>query len=271
MNQNITLGELGILDLGKLKNSYAGGERDLEKAMRRTPVVSEATIEYQDALLKGIPSSEAKEILASNFSSKFTANKIIYAANIMNLMFSKSSFQDKSILEIGPGQFAFSLLARSLGGYLTVLDKNDFFIEVAKALNFKSAHLDYYLCSSSAMPTAFEGLWLKGSFSPLISGQLGAIEDVANKITKWITNDGWGLVAPNAKTAKFEQRFGTHFESEMERLIEGQREVMEGLGWTSVSLNENLRRYLGLASRAYDASAYIYAKNLDLSRVSQIK
>ena len=37
MNLNITLGELGILDLGKLKNAYAGGERDLEKAMRRTP------------------------------------------------------------------------------------------------------------------------------------------------------------------------------------------------------------------------------------------
>lgn len=272
MTSDVTLHELDIVKLDDLKKAFVKREGDLAKAMRRVPVLPEApTMGYQEALMEGIPSATAQQILDENFSSRVTAAKIIHTANIINLMFSRTDFEAKQILEIGPGQFSFSLLATALGGSVTVLDKNNFFIDVAKALNFNAYHLDYYICSGTEMPLAFDGLWLKGSFSPLLPGGPDAIEGVAHKITNWIRGRGWGFVAPNAKSAKFQERFGSGFELEMERLIETQRTSMENLGWTSISLNEKRRRYLGLASAAYDASRYLFLKNLDFSSLREMR
>jgi hypothetical protein len=96
------------------------------------------------------------------------------------------------------------------------------------------------------------------------------IDDIARKLTGWITEQGWGFVAPNAKAAKFEQRFGAGYEKQIHQLIEAQRASMEALGWTSVSLSQERRRYLGLASAAYDAARYLYVRNLDISRLANL-
>lgn len=46
-------------------------------------------------------------------------------------------------MELGPGQFAFSHIARELGAYVTILDKIDVFIDVAESLDFNFYNRDY--------------------------------------------------------------------------------------------------------------------------------
>jgi hypothetical protein len=271
VNRILTLQAQPITNLKQLHAAYRGREDDLAKTMRRAPIIPTApTIDYEKALLAAVLPSAAQIILKPNFNSFFTASKIIYTANIINAFFQASDFAGRSVLELGPGQFAFALLARSLGSDVTTLDKNAFFVDCAKVLDFPIYHLDYYQCLASDVPARFDGLWLKGSFSALLPGGERAIREVAAKLSSWIAPGGWGFVAPNNKEEKYHRKFGEAYVDEMHRLIEAQRAAMESAGWRPIVLTPTRRRYFGLASTAYNASRYLFIRNLDDTRLATL-
>jgi hypothetical protein len=271
MHRTCTLRDQPGINVKQLHAAYPGREEDLAKAMRRVPIIPEApTIDYQQALVAGALPPAAQMILKRNFSSFFAASRIIHTANIMNTFFQVSDFAGRSVLELGPGQFAFALLARSLGSKVSTLDKNAFFVDCAKVLDFPIYHLDYYQCPASDVSTRFDGLWLKGSFSALVPGDETIIREIAAKLSGWIVPGGWGFVAPNNKEEKYRGKFGERYAEEMRRLIEVQRAAMESAGWRTVVLTPTRRQYLGLASTAYGASRYLFIQNLDDRRLAAL-
>jgi hypothetical protein len=200
---------------------------------------------------------EGLEILRSTeFSSqsKFNHRRGLRVANILNDMFSRGGFKGKRILELGPGHYAFALLARSLGAEVVCVERDPAFVALGRHLGFEVLDEDFReLCPEMAGGT-YDGLWVKGTFNACNYADDEGIQEFVDRLTSVVTPEGWAwCVTVNKDTTG---KADDHF---VRQRVEEQRKAFARRGWDVCMMEESWRpRY----ACNYKGCLYLYSRNL---------
>lgn len=176
-------------------------------------------------------------------------------ANIINDKFELEHFSGKRILEIGPGHYAFALIARELGAEVVCLERDPSFIKLGILLGFEVLEVDYNELTLGYFNEKFDGLWIKGTFNACNYSNEVDIFRVAEALTSVIKEGGWGWFAVVNKV-QGNQNDSNHF---LRERIDTQRRALEKNEWHATLIKDAERPIYSLK---YSGSPYLYTKNI---------
>lgn len=116
-------------------------------------------------------------------------------ARALNQYFSQEMFEGKRVLEFGPGHYAFSLLARSLGAIVECVELDPVLVELGRELGFKVYEKSFDDISGIGLDGIFDGIWQKGCFNACRFAKETDMHKYTKEITDVITEGGWGWVS----------------------------------------------------------------------------
>lgn len=230
----------------------------------------------------------------SRFLQSFTAGVAELHTRIVNDFFVETNFAGKRILDVGPGLYPFSILARELGAEVVAIEFDEALAAAGRALGFE-VHTDNLDWLPDGEFTGFDGVFLKGPFNACRQN-VETIREATRRIDAVLQADGWGWVVNSngpgrdlkarrrlnfhrfegrvsTNSNSFAYRFGS-FVTEIkfqrvlrmvdakrlqEQLTELQRAAFEELGWSAeLPLDEEARDY----ALTYQSRPYLFTKNL---------
>jgi predicted rRNA methylase YqxC with S4 and FtsJ domains len=229
-------------------------------------------LSHKEALTNAVLDDDSIDILRSS-SNGYSTRRVLLTNNIINDFFMHVHFQGQEILDLGPGQYAFSLLARYLGGKVTAVDFNEPFITVGRKLNFRVIEHDMYKLNHNKLGKYFDGLWLKGAFSILGRDARGEeiirdeefINDVVYRLKSLLKTKGWAWVAPNHNVIKAKRKNSDDFVNEVLRMVEVQKDAFVNAGFSVYEIADADRKSYALHTEAFSGSRYIFLRNLIFS------
>ena len=200
-----------------------------------------------------------REIIEStSFKSQQSYNprRGLRVANILCDQFNISHFEGKKIIELGPGHYAFALLAQYLGAEVICIERDPTFVKLGRYLGFQVYEMDFADIDLDKFGQPFDGLWMKGSFNACTYKNEDAISEFVNRITNLIAPDGWGwMVTVNKTTVKVDnpEKFAQH-------RIEIQRQAFEAACWDISLIREEDRPRYALN---YTGGLYYFTRKLN--------
>ena len=181
-------------------------------------------------------------IASTSFKSQqsFNLRRGLRIANILRDQFELKHFVGQKILELGPGHYAFALLARYLGAEVVCVERDPAFAQLGRHLGFEVLEMDFADLRVKDFEQPFDGLWMKGSFNACVQKNESAIAEFVNRITELISPNGWGwMVTVNKASAALDNA-----EEFAKSRIEIQRQSFEDAGWdVSLISDEERSRY----------------------------
>src|SRR5262245_10573772 len=171
------IAELAVRETAPIEPRFFEGVRDPSV---RAAVCSELTAWYESAFgpaAPGLltfpqavdacwPTVAALDVFAKNnkryFKHGWPTRKILPHVQLINrLEFTRPMFAGRRVLEIGPGSYAFAMIARSLGAEVTVIEPHMIFASAGRALGFPVEECDAAdLARDGGMRGArFDGIW----------------------------------------------------------------------------------------------------------------
>lgn len=177
-------------------------------------------------------------------------------ANIINDCFEPEHFRNKRIVELGPGHYAFALLARHLGAEVVCVDREPIFVQLGKYFGFEMLEMEIEQLSSEAIGGRAQGLWMKGAFNACRYQEDEQIVDLAQRISDLVVEDGWGWLVTANKADGIVAEKGQDF---VEHRIELQRTALERLGWDAAPIVEPDRKRYGIN---YQNARYLFTRGL---------
>ena len=200
----------------------------------------------QQALLSG--SSLTSQPKASDLRS-------LRIASAMASFLSPEMLRGKRILELGPGHYAFACLARELGASVVCIENDPSLVALGESLGFDVIHTDFYqLPRSWAELSAYDGLWVKGTFNACRLSESTEVWGLSTALTTCLREAGWGVVIPVNKGTSAS---GTS--SHIKERIATQRYAFETLGWQAIAPSLEFRR---LRAMNYSGSPWIFLRNI---------
>lgn len=119
----------------------------------------------------------------------------IKVARALNQYFSCEMFDGKRIVEFGPGHYAFSLLARSLGAKVECVELDPALAELGRVLGFEVHEKSFDTVSDIGLEGKFGGIWQKGCFNACRFPEETDMEEYVEEMTALIDDNGWGWVS----------------------------------------------------------------------------
>lgn len=205
----------------------------------------------------------AKEMITTaNLPSHtaFNHRRGFKAANIINDMFRPEHFQNRTIVEFGPGHYSFALLARHLGATVVCVEHDPTLVALGEYLGFEVHKTNLDLITRDFFGRQFDGLWLKACFNACRLPDERAVTRLVEELTGFLTPDAWGWLVPcnKGKAPAGEDRAA--FEA---RRVSVQTEAFKGLGWTANVFNiATMKRY----ASAYANAPHIFTRGLYVSQ-----
>lgn len=182
-------------------------------------------------------------------------------ANILNDMFEPDHFQGKKIIELGPGHYAFALLARHLGAEVVCIERDPSFVRLGRYLGFEVVDADFFSLSASKFDKPFDGLFVKGTFNACVPRKDEELSEFVATLTKMLAEDGWGWFVTVNKANKAPD--GQSVEGFIKHRVGIQKEAFRANGWSAWAMmsDEDRRQY----ALNYANSLYLYTRNLRIS------
>lgn len=232
---------------------------DIQQRLDRelAPKKGEHLIRREDALPICQLSEQAQQILEdTDFASqpKYNYRRGLRVANLINDLFSIEHLAGKRILELGPGHYAFALLARYLGAQVVCIERDPAFVALGRYLGFEVRDCDFNDLSLDMFDEPFDGMWIKGTFNSCNYETKDGINAFVERITPLVKPEGWAwCVTVNKDT-------NGHTDEWVEDRIEYQRECFVNHGWRvdPIEDEEDRRRY----AIKYSGCYYHYTRNL---------
>lgn len=217
------------------------------------------TLLAHHAALEAAGLDDAALALALRSSNGYAAGRCLRTANIINDFFTAREFRGRRILELGPGQYAFALLARHLGADVACVECNPDIAALGRHLGFHVIESNFLDIDLADIGGPVEGLWLKGAFR--VSGKLDATKITAftARLTSWIGPDGWGWCVPDNRPEAAAPG------SPLRPLIEVQREAFIANGWDSPPLRDEDRDRYALKRPFYGGTQNYFTRRLPLA------
>lgn len=181
-------------------------------------------------------------------------------AKIIDDMFLPSHFEGKTLLELGPGHFAFALLARSLGANVVCIENDPNFAALGRHLGFEVIQENFFTLEKIKLEKKFDGLFVKGTFNACNSKDDKSLNDFVRKYSSFLLDDAWGWFVTVNKTGRSE--VGMNLNDFVEKRIEAQRNAFENNGWLAQPIPEDFDRRQHAMN--YSGSKYLYTKNLSI-------
>lgn len=206
--------------------------------------------------------AKAQELIStSNSPSHTTYNRGrgIKAMNVINDMFRPECFENKTIVEFGPGHYSFALLARHLGATVICVEYDPSLVALGEYLGFEVHNTNLDVICHDFFGHQFDGLWLKGCFNACRLPDDGAVSQLAEELTGFLSEDAWGWLVPCNKGKAPVGEDQATFE---ERRVNVQTQAFQKLGWSASVYNiETMRRY----ASAYKNAPHIFTRGLHVS------
>ncbi len=199
-----------------------------------------------------------KILQATDFRSQtdYNPRRGARVANILNDYFEASDFRGKRILELGPGHYAFALLARHLGATVTCIEKDPQFIKLGQHLGIDVRDMDFNDLSLEALgEEPFDGVWAKGTFNSCNYGSEEEVAGFVKRITDLVKPGGWRWFTVVNKTAVA----GAEGERFLKQRMDAQYRAFLDHGWTATPIPEIDRPLYALK---YRGSPFLFSKNL---------
>jgi hypothetical protein len=203
-------------------------------------------------LLVDVP-EEAKAI-AMQTSNRFSVMRGTRTAHLMNALLDWRLLQEKRILEIGPGQYAFAILARWLGARVVCVDSNATIAQFGRAIGFEVFEMDLSRVDVESLGERFDGLWMKGAFNPTGCSDHDRLRSVAGRLNGLIADDGWGMIAPNGRQDAPQKYPGVAAN------VLAQRDAFVGLGWRALPISAEARDRCALKAKYYGSVPHLFVK-----------
>lgn len=182
-------------------------------------------------------------------------------ANIINDMFTTENFKGKRILELGPGHYAFALLAKSLGAEVFCIENDPSFAKLGRHLGFEVIEKNFFDLEEIELDRNFDGLFVKGTFNACNVKQPEYIDRFVEKYTSLIKSDGWGWFVTANKSSTNASNIGN--DNYVNERIELQREAFEKNGWDARTIHADFDR--PRYAMNYSGSRYLFTRNLDIN------
>lgn len=234
----------------------------LNRALKTIPKARSKQLKidpYKAAYLCSL--SDPERNLLKNSSNGYGIQRAVHTANIINDFLFKANFYGK-VLDFGPGQFCFSLIAKYFGAQVIAIDKNEPFITLGRNLGFEVIAADYlhesFDLEKNIKPS---GIWMRGSFSAFVNKPSDFLLSVSHKLSAW-ANKGWGIIIPNNNLKKGHKRYERFGDYKAEEMVELQRKAMEEAGWLSYELQGKDKERYGMSKEPWSGSKYIFTINL---------
>lgn len=206
--------------------------------------------------------AKAQEIITSSNSPSHTTFKPgrgIKAMNVINDMFKPECFENKTIVEFGPGHYSFSLLARHLGATVICVEYDPSLVALGEYLGFEVHNTNLDVIKRDFFGRQFDGLWLKGCFNACRLGDDEAVTQLAEELTGFLSEEAWGWLVPCNKGKAPAGEDQAAFE---ERRTNVQTQAFQKLGWSASEYDlQTMKRY----ASAYSNAPHIFTRGLHVS------
>lgn len=203
--------------------------------------------------------ADAVELVRGSSSESHTAynrRRGMRAASAIADFFHLDHFQGRRIIELGPGHYSFSLLARHLGAHVVCVEYDPALCELGRRLGFEVHQADLDRLQPDFFPQPFDGLWLKGCLNACRLESDQRVAEVSRAITGLLRPDGWGWLVPCNKGHDRREPGPAAF---VRRRVELQTRSLADLGWTCHDFDlEQRKRY----ASAYANAPYLFTRNL---------
>lgn len=178
-------------------------------------------------------------------------------ANVINDMFEPAHFAGRRIIELGPGHYAFALLARHLGADVVCVERDPAFVQLGRHLGFEVLDQDFNDLHPGQFSDSFDGLWAKGIFNACRPNHDHSLSDFVGRITALLKPDGWGWIVTVNKTRNAPA--GWDSQSFIDHRVELQRQAFAAAGWEVSLIPDTQRSHYALN---YANSHYFFTKRL---------
>lgn len=129
----------------------------------------------------------------SRFLQSFEPNVAKLHARLINDFWRIEQLKNKRILDIGPGLFPFSIIARELGAKVVAIEFDEALADVGRMIGFE-VHTDNLDMLPEGKFVDFDGVFLKGPFNPCRQ-RLDTLPQATQRIVETIRTDAWGWIA----------------------------------------------------------------------------
>lgn len=162
---------------------------------------------------------------------------------IINDFFEDHHFLDKSVLDLGPGQYDFNELARKKGAKGYAIDFDPAVICLGQYKGFEVINTDLRTISISTFDRRFNGIFCRGSINAFwFSKNLDRLYEHIENIANLLFDDSWGFIVPwNGASPSL------NLTSIMEQeILEIQKKIFEQGGFYLCEMSEEKAKYYGI-------------------------
>ena len=205
----------------------------------------------------------AQELITTSNSpshTTFNGRRGVKVANIISDMFSPEHFENRTLVEFGPGHYSFAMLARHLGATVVCVEYDPSLVALGEYLGFEVHNTNLDVITHDFFGRKFDGLWLKGCFNACRLPDDRAVTRLVEELTGFLTPDAWGWLVPCNKGKAPAGEDQAAFEA---RRVTAQTQSFKELGWTANEFdNATMRRY----ASAYRNAPHIFTRGLHVSQ-----
>lgn len=246
-----------VLDMGLSFKLFQRSARDQAASGKQPWVTAEEAGKVCD-----LDAAAQELIVTSNSPSHTTFNdrRCVKVANIISDMFAPEHFQNRTLVEFGPGHYSFALLARHLGATVVCVEYDPALVALGEYLGFEVHNTNLDVITRDFFGRTFDGLWLKGCFNACRLPDDRAVTRLTEELTGLLTPDAWGWLVPCNKGKAPVGEDQAAFEA---RRVSAQTQAFKELGWTANELDHaTMRSY----ASAYRNAPHIFTRGLHVSQ-----
>jgi hypothetical protein len=152
-------------------------------------------------------------------------------------------FEDADLLDLGPGQFDFGVLAVERGARRVVgIDNDPAVLELGLHKGFEVREGNLRALDAASFPEAFDGVFCKFSINAFWHGEDAHRERLVDQIARLARSEGWSWIAPWNGRPKREPLV----DNELRRGLELQAEAFKARGYVAYELTEDLAKRYGV-------------------------
>jgi len=147
------------------------------------------------------------------------------------------------VLDIGPGQYDFGVIAGERGARVVGIDRDPAVLELGRHKGFDVIDADFRESTAAVIDGPYDGMFCKYSLNAFwFSEDLSRVHEHVGAFLGALRDDGWGWIAPWNRAP---EKLGLH-DAELDAVLEAQIDAFSASGFAFHELTEEQTRRYGV-------------------------
>ena len=179
----------------------------------------------------------------------------VHFDNIFEDFFHDVPFDGAVLMDLGPGQFDFGVLARARGATdVFGIDNDPAVVELGRHKGFSVEQGQLRSLTAETWPDGFDGVFCKFSLNAFWFGEeITRLEAHVSQVASLIRPDGWGWIAPWNGIPKNDPPG----DKEVERILQTQEDAFSSRGFDVFLLNDSLAKRYGISGAVVNHALFV--------------